>query len=146
MNWLLAVGLLLLSGIGVIIFLLFRLLLSIYRGALEFVTPTAENSPSGLAKLVQDIGITMGRSLAVEVKTTLMGKASGDVRLQQALKGDVLEAAQPGLAGLLDTLPIRRNHKTSLMELLVPIVQGMMTNKTGPSASKSDDASPKFNL
>lgn len=74
-----------------------------------FFTSEDENTPSSFAKLMQDLAKMIGQSAAMEVKTTLMGKASGEARLEQAIQADIandtIQAQSPGIAALLDAYP-----------------------------------------
>ena len=75
----------------------------------SFISPVAENEESPLAMVLDDVSRKMGHAIAMEVKTTFMGKESGFKRGEQALAGDLaMDLAadqQPLLMGLLDGFP-----------------------------------------
>lgn len=80
-----------------------------WRQIVSFITPAAENQESPLAVVLDALAQRVGHSIAVEVKTTLLGKESGLKRGEQAVAGDVamdlLGQEKPLLAGLLEGFP-----------------------------------------
>ena len=81
----------------------------LWRDIVRFITPPAENEPSGLALLLAQIAHQSGQAIAQEVKTTMMGKESGMKRGEQALGADVLtdvvDSQSPILGAILDGFP-----------------------------------------
>lgn len=113
MNWYLTVGLLLgLLNLLVCVLVLAQIR-SIYSGfwaALHsWVSAPNETTPSAFAGLVETIGHSLGHSAAVELKTTIMGKMSGQSRLETAIQGDMLQdqvgAVNPLMAAALEMFP-----------------------------------------
>tara|TARA_Y100000310_G_scaffold303899_1_gene342603 strand:+ start:200 stop:595 length:396 start_codon:yes stop_codon:yes gene_type:complete len=75
----------------------------------SLLLPLGENQPSPLATWVEASAHSQGRAIATEIKTTLMGQASGRARLQTAIEGDMAQDAltvnNPLVAGLLESFP-----------------------------------------
>jgi hypothetical protein len=120
----------------------------------DFVTPPDEKSPSKLGIAIANISHIAGHAIAVEVKTTIMGKLSGESRLASGIEGDIVDAAmensQPALLGLLDSVP-------GLKKRLIknPALAGFIMSKLGnimqPSGSVAGSnghtsSGPKFKL
>jgi len=103
----------------------------------DFVLPAKPGEPSPLGLWIDNVSHTAGHAIALEVKTTLMGKASAVSRQTAAIEGDIVEDvahAQPGMSGLLGAFPtlnkrLRRNP--GLLELAAPLLAGMMGAKNG---------------
>jgi hypothetical protein len=74
-----------------------------------FITAPDEKTPSPLAQFIDLISHTAGHAIAVEAKTTLMGKASAVARTEQGvladMTGDLLTSQSPVLGGILDMFP-----------------------------------------
>jgi len=90
--------------------LLFLMIRSLMREFYSFMSPPPEGEePSGIMSLVSEVGRASGRAIAMEVKTTAMGKASGEARLEKAIEGDIaqdtLNSKNPLIGGLLDMYP-----------------------------------------
>ena len=75
----------------------------------NFILPVDENTPSPLTQIVDRAGHEAGHAAAIEAKTTLMGKASGEARLEQAIAADVtqdsLAGNNPMIGELLNMFP-----------------------------------------
>jgi hypothetical protein len=82
--------------------LIFLKIRSVYRGIVEFITPPAENQPSKLATVCETLSEMIGRSLVASLKTFLMGKKSGEVRAENAEKGQEIDSSPVGaIVGML---------------------------------------------
>jgi len=103
------VSLLLLAVLTSTIVLLALAVRKIWREIVSFITPRAENEESPLAVVLDAVSHRAGQAVAMEVKTTFMGKESGLKRGEQAVAGDLaMDLAadqQPLIAGLLDGFP-----------------------------------------
>jgi len=81
----------------------------IRRQLTSFITPMAENEESPLALVLDALAHRAGQAVAMEVKTTFMGKESGLKRGERAVAGDVamdlVGQEQPLIAGLLEGFP-----------------------------------------
>lgn len=80
-----------------------------WRQVVAFITPRAENEESPLGITLDAVAHRMGQAVAMEVKTTFMGKESGLKRGEAAVAGDVamdvMAGEQPLIAGLLEGFP-----------------------------------------
>jgi hypothetical protein len=74
-----------------------------------FVSPGPDNQPSPLSQFISLESKLMAQDFTNQIKTTMLGKASGAVRAENAMAGDivsdVLNAENPMLAMLLDQFP-----------------------------------------
>lgn len=71
----------------------------------SFITPVDEKTPSGLAQFIQTMSDMIGRSIVALLKTTFMGKASGDARAEQAIDFEIAQAASPLLSMAVKAVP-----------------------------------------
>lgn len=118
----------------------------------DFVTPPAEDKPSQLAIAVDAGAVLVGRAITAQIKTTLMGQVSGEVRAEKAIQGamamDNVEGA--GMSGLLNALgpnmrrTLRRNP--SLVDLALPFLQGVLQKGGNNHSTPVSSGSPKFRL
>ena len=80
-----------------------------WREIVSFITPRAENEESPLALVLDSLAHRTGQAVAMEVKTTFMGKESGLKRGERAVAGDLamdlVGDRQPLIAGLLEGFP-----------------------------------------
>lgn len=120
----------------------------------DFLTTPDANTPSQFAQLVDTISRAAGHAIALEVKTTLMGKASAESRQLTAMQGDVVTDAAantPALNALLAASPslgkrLRRNP--GLIDLAMQFLPGLL-GKAGTSSGtvgRSDNHEVKFHL
>jgi len=126
------------------------------RRFVAFVTAPDEKTPSEFAEIVGTIGHTLGHAAAVEIKTTIMGKISGESRLGEAIAKQVVQSSQPGLAGLVEAIPRNARRKNAgIFEFLVDrFGPALLPNLTGPPGggqggnhtNDTSGASPKFKL
>ena len=91
---------------------------AIYAQIVEFISPEADGKPSPLALVVDAISSSFSRSITAQIKTSLMGKASGDARAATAIEADIAQdmavKSNPLIATLLNSFPsvrktLRRN-------------------------------------
>lgn len=150
-NILLASLVIMLAAGGAVAYLIYR---RFTRTIAQFLTPEAEGKPSPLALAVDAAAVMVGRSVAAQVKTLLMGIQSGDVRAEKAVQGALaMDAAEgAGLGGLLSASPnlrrtLRRNP--SLIDIALPLVSNLF-GKRGSGVASSDNGasgpSPRFRL
>ncbi len=101
--------LLLLVGFGIIFGYFLLKVRKTWREIVSFITPRAENEESPLAVVLDALAHRAGQAVAMEVKTTFMGKESGLKRGERAVAGDVamdlVGQEQPLIAGLLEGFP-----------------------------------------
>lgn len=107
MNWLLT-ALLLVNILFFVGLLLITVKITIHYKKIrsvcsEFLIPPKDGEPSPAASMVKMVSDILGSSVAIHIKTSLMGKASGEARLNKAVEGDITEAilSQHPLAKML---------------------------------------------
>jgi len=113
MNIILALNLLILAGIFAILVLFYLKIYRFYRYLSDivrtFLTSPGKDQPSPLAFVAQTLATTIGHAVAVEAKTTLMGKSSVIARQEQGVMGDLasdgLASASPVMSALLSSFP-----------------------------------------
>jgi len=117
-----------------------------------FITAPDEKTPSPLAQFVENASHVAGRAVAMEVKTTLMGKASVAARQEQAIIGDVVsdtvQTQNPLIAGVLDSFPSLKKRllkNPQLAMLAGEMLQKVNTSKQSVSVGSNGDK-PKFSL
>lgn len=120
----------------------------------DFLTSSDSNTPSQFAQLIDTISRAAGHAIALEIKTTLMGKASAESRQLAAMQGDVVTDAAantPGISALLAASPslgkrLRRNP--GLIDLAMQFLPGLLGKAGTPSGSvgRSDNHEVKFHL
>lgn len=134
-NMLLALILLLIAASMGAAFALLLVIRSYIRRFQQFVTSPDEQTPSEFAQLAQTVGKTVGHAAAMQLKTSIMGDASGKARLGEAIASAVVHESQPGLAGLVDAIPRNSRRKNAgIFELLI--------EKFGPSLLGNLGAGP----
>jgi hypothetical protein len=101
----LVVLVLILLSIGAVFTVCLLTIKRLRRTLTVFVTPAKEGLASPFAELVSSIGATIGGQVAMQAKTTIMGMMSGVGKQAARLQGELLEEEQPGLGGLLKSLP-----------------------------------------
>lgn len=103
----------------------------------DFVDPPAVGGLSPLATILESLARSAGHSIALEVKTTLMGKISGASRLEAGvmsdIASDVMTDQSPLLSGLLDSMPSLKKRLIKNPQL-VGSIMGMMQKVTGGQA------------
>jgi hypothetical protein len=131
---------------GVSAYFLFKL----SRIIRAFIIPTGESEPSPLAKTIDAASIIVARSLVAQLKTTFMGKQSGEVRGEHAVQGDMaLDVAnQSPLGSILTAFPslgksMRRNPQ--LLDLAMGVASKYM-GKVSTGGNGSSSSQPKFKL
>ena len=109
----------------------------LWREVVQFITPPAENEPSALALLFAQLAHQGGQAIAMEIKTTFMGKESGMKRGEQALAGDVLTdvvgAQSPIMGAILDGFPTLKKRilkNPGLVGAALNLVGGMAKSGT----------------
>lgn len=106
----------------------------------SFITSTDENTPSPFAQVFDTLSHTAGHAIAMEVKTTIMGKMSGDARLEKAIASDIakdqLEANHPLASGLLEQFPSLKKRaikNPAVLEFLANMIDRLPKNSQGQS-------------
>lgn len=121
----------------------------------SFLVSSDANTPSQFATLIDTIARSAGHAIALEVKTTLMGKASAESRQLAAMQADISGDAAtsvPGLGALLAASPslgkrLRRNP--GLMDLAMQYLPHLLGRSAGPGAggsTNSNNHEVKFRL
>lgn len=112
------------------------------RTLYDFVMPQAEGKQSPLADALDAIAARFGRAVAMEVKTTLMGKASGMARQIDAAANEVaVEGAQaqfPAMANIFEAVPSLRKRagkNAALLQLGLAALSKMGFNNPEPVGS-----------
>lgn len=131
---------------------------SIYSQFVGFINSPGDDKPSEFARLTNTIAHTAGQAIAQEVKTTIMGKMSGDARKLKAIEGDIamdgLAESAPQLAGLLDASPNLRKRvakNPGLIGWAAQYLPGLMGGLAGGSGGQTvnqggTSTPPRFKL
>jgi hypothetical protein len=119
---------------SLVFFRLFRYFQDVWSQIIDFLTPQGENQQSGLGKLIDAAGYTMGHAAAVEIKTTLLNAKS---QVSKAVEGEVLDqtgqvlaANQPVLGAAFQGLNAR-SKKSILNNPLAQLVISQLLNGQG---------------
>jgi len=100
----------------------------------NFVMPDGEK-PSPMAELVERVSHTAGHAIALEVKTTIMGKASGESRLESAIASDIaqdqISQGNPLIAGLLNSFPSVKKRFLKNPELIQAVLSKLQPHLPG---------------
>jgi hypothetical protein len=131
--------------------LVFFKIRSVYQQFIDFVTPPAENQPSKLANVCEALSEMIGRSLVASLKTFLMGKKSGEVRAENAEKGQEIDASPVGaIVGMLPK-SVRASliKNPALLDYALSFMArkgGAASNTSGANTSHLSDNQAKFKL
>jgi hypothetical protein len=124
---------------------------SITNQVQTFFNPVSDGTPSEFAKLTDNISVIFARSIAAQVKTTLMGIQSGMVRAQKAVEGDIaegiVEGSSPIASAALNALPglrktLRRNP--GLADIAAGVLSRIGTSRSDNPGNNGDKV--KFHL
>lgn len=124
-------------------FLFLRVLRGVYNQLLDFISPIDDKTPSPLGTLVANVAHHAGQGIAQEIKTTLMGKSSGESRLEKAAQGELALAVaeqNPKMAAIMQAMPafgksVRKNP--GLLELAMQFLPGLFASGHVPSKEAS---------
>ena len=114
---------------------------------LDFLTAAEPGSPSPLATAADILASMIGRAVAAQLKTSLMGMESGLKRgertIEEAASADIM--AQSPLSGILDGFPtvkktLRRNPQ------LLDAALGLISKMGGSQVSPGNGSRPRFSL
>lgn len=103
----------------------------------EFVSAPAEGQPSPLAIFIDNVGQVLASQITVNLRTSLLGKASGVIRALDGAEADVTEdvlaRANPWIAGLMALSPklTRRLAKSPALAMALSRIQFPGTNGGG---------------
>lgn len=130
----------------------YQKVVTISHAVVDFITPQSEGQPSKLALVGERFGDMVARSLTAQIKSTFMGKQSGDVRALKAVEGDIAVdmANNSSLGGILQAFPtlsksLRRNPQ--LFDLAMGVLSSKFKGVGGNGGnSKVTSSSPKFNF
>lgn len=120
---------------------------AIFRGFIEH----EEGKPSNFGILVDSIASSAGRALALEVKTTIMGKLSGISRGEKAVEGAIAQDSLPGgIMSLIQSMPSLNklvSKNPGLLTLAANALSGLVARThSGAPGNGSNDLNPKFDL
>jgi len=146
MNILLAIILAILLGqFALMAYFVWRLR-GLYASFLSFIQPEAEGKPSPLAIFCQSIADMAGRSIVAGIKTTFMGKQSGDVRAEKAVKTDIaldsVELASPLLGSIIQSYPTLTKSIRRHPELLDVAIQLLARRSQGKTTAGNGSREP----
>lgn len=116
----------------------------------DYVTPQ-DGKPSKFEVQVSSIAQAIGRAAAMEIKTTLMGKASGAARAETAVQGalieDLVEQQHPMLGGFMSLFPKAGKKIAQNPSLLNALMSFMSRGQQNlPPGGNHHSESPKFKL
>jgi hypothetical protein len=145
----------LLTALAVFISAFFAILLAFYvtyrlvmpkivENVARFVSSPDGTQPSQLALIVESAARSAGRAIAMEVKTTIMGKASVASRQETALMADMatdaINNANPILGTALDMFPTVKKRLTKNPALLEGLM-GMLSKSGALGGNGSNHSS-----
>jgi len=131
----------------------------VYRELQGFIKPGKDNegkdTPSPLAMVVSTTADMIARSLVAQIKSTFMGKQSGEVRGEQAVVGDIafdaIGQVNPVVGAVLNSFPslkktLKRNP--ALLDFALSKLAGSNQAKQAimPALDNNPSASVKFKL
>lgn len=130
---------------------LYRRFLKFKAEIVEFVTSPDEKTPSKFAILVDTMSARAGYAIAMQIKTSLMGKTSGVSKAENAVEQAIVEdnvASHNPLAGaLLSSFPrlgrlIKRHPE--YIDLAMPFLNNVAQSRGNGGAVSASQ--PKFKL
>ena len=86
------------------LYLLYLCVRNFMRSIADFMAPPGEGEPAPVENLIEHASRVVGKSCAMEIKTTLLGKASGEARLEKAIESDLAQDAIQGSNPLVGSL------------------------------------------
>ena len=111
---------------------------------INFVSAPDDKTPSPLASFIEAASHTAGHTIAIEVKTTLMGKVSGVTRAVQGEMIDMvdenLQNTNPLLAAISGMMGKRSKGK--LLPILAALAGNMKSGNNGNNGSGETYRSP----
>lgn len=119
----------------------------------QFLTPAGEGQPSPAYHAIDAVAAILARAITAQVKTTLMGKSSGEARAEQAVMADIaedtLDQKLPLAGAILNSFPrlrksLRRNP--ALLDLALSQFSKMGTQSGVGNGSAPVGQSPRFKL
>lgn len=126
-----------------------RLKSQVYESIYQFVSAPDEKTPSKLAQTVEMMSHIAGHSIAMEVKTTLMGKESGASRQEGAIIGDIVQDqmanSNPVMGMILNSFPTLSKRVRKHPELAM-IASQALSNIASKSAPNPGNGQVRFKL
>lgn len=118
----------------------------------DFMESPGPGIPSPLGVLVDSASRTAGRAIAMEVKTTLMGKSSAASRQESGIMEDIatdqLNQQMPLLGGLLEVMPSLKKRlikNPGLLQSLGGILQSSGLGSVGSGSGGGNHESSSTN-
>jgi len=120
----------------------------VYGEFRAFIAPESEGKLSPFANVCQVLADMTGRSIVATLKSTFMGKQSGEARGEQAVLGDIIESsANPLVAGLINSFPALKKTIRRNPALLDIAMNFLSQKKVSPNSNhENESVSPKFEL
>lgn len=143
MEYLLLTLLVVVSAGNLALLLVFaRKLSSVTADIRAFIHAPDEKTPSPLANTVQIVADMIGRSICNLLKTTFMGKQSGESKSTAMLAGDIAldTLGSSPLGAILSSFPALGKTLRKHPEL-IDAAMGMLSKKAGSNGSASDSGS-----
>jgi len=127
------------TAVLVAILVAFIKIREVYLDFVEFITTPDKDTPSPFAQMASAMAADMARALVAQVKTTFMGKQSGEARAQAAVEGELAEAAlsaaNPLIGGLVSSFPVARKMLRKHPELIDWAIQKFGNQSTSIPAN-----------
>lgn len=120
----------------------------------DFVSSPSDGVLSPLATIIDSASKTAGHSIALEAKTTLMGKASAVSRNEAGIMSDIasdqINSQMPLIGSLLDTMPSLKKRLIKNPGLLASLAGILQTAggeaRPSPAGGNGQISKAKFNL
>jgi hypothetical protein len=141
-----AILLLLVTQLALFIIAFFRAQREYHRfiGELsQFLQPAADGGPSPLATIASALIQQGSKSVAAEIKTSLMGQISGVQRGLEGIEGDVMVDSNPLIGALVGQFP---SVKKRLLKnpALLQFILGLAQRKKGESSPEDGAVTKSF--
>ena len=145
-NWVLTalVALVLVFQVALVVFLylVVKRAVSKLRELQAFFEPIEKDQPSPAGKLYQDLVAQASLAMARQIKTTVMGFASGQSRAEQAVMKEVVDNSPIGpLAAAIPGMSKKFAKNPGLAEIAIRMLGGML-NRGGPGPAGNGHGPP----
>lgn len=111
----------------------------------KFITPAEAGKPSQASLLLENASHVIGHAAAIEIKTTLMGKASVEAKNEAGIISDLtqdkLALDSPIVGALLESFPSlkKRLGKNPALAAMLPSILSKLSGSMGNTSGSEGD-------